>query len=82
MKTRIAIGHVLRQRRKDLNLSLREVNPNVSYSYLSEIERGKKDASSDLLDVISKSLDYSPAEFMLAVANVLHQDERKLVETA
>lgn len=77
MRTKIAIGHVLRQRRIALQMTLREVNPHISYSYLSEIERGRKDVSSDLLDVISKSLGYTLAEFMLAVANVLHQEEVK-----
>ena len=77
MRTRHAIGHVLRTRRTELGLTLREVNPNVSYAYLSEVERGKKDVSNDVLDVLSKSLYYTPAEFMLAVANHLYQEENR-----
>jgi transcriptional regulator with XRE-family HTH domain len=77
MKTQIAIGHTIRQRRKELNLTLREVSPYVSYAYLSEVERGQKDISSELLDVVSKSLQMSPSEFMLRVANLLHQHEQK-----
>jgi transcriptional regulator with XRE-family HTH domain len=77
VKTKIAIGHIIRQRRKELNISLREVSPYVSYAYLSEVERGKKDISSELLDVVSKSLEMTPSEFMLRVANLLHQEEQR-----
>lgn len=73
MRTRHAIGHVLRTRRQELRLTLREVNQHISYAYLSEVERGKKDISADLLDVLTKSLNYSRAEFMLEVARVLQE---------
>jgi hypothetical protein len=52
---------------------LREVNQHISYAYLSEVERGKKDISADLLDVLTKSLEFSRAEFMLEVARVLEE---------
>jgi transcriptional regulator with XRE-family HTH domain len=77
MKTQIAIGHTIRQRRKELKMTLREVSPYISYAYLSEVERGQKDISSELLDVVSKSLEMTPSEFMLRVANLLHQEERR-----
>ena len=73
MRTRHAIGHVLRTRRQELRLTLREVNQHISYAYLSEVERGKKDISADLLDVLTKSLEFSRAEFMLEVARVLEE---------
>lgn len=73
MRTRHAIGHVLRTRRQELRLTLREVNQHISYAYLSEVERGKKDISADLLDTLTKSLNYSRAEFMIEVARVLQE---------
>jgi transcriptional regulator with XRE-family HTH domain len=73
MRTRHAIGHVLRTRRVKLGLTLREVNQHISYAYLSEVERGKKDISADLLDVLTKSLEFSRAEFMIQVAKVLEE---------
>lgn len=82
MKTRHAIGHAIHTRRVKLGLALRQVNPNVSYSYLSEVERGKKDVSADLLDVITKSLGFTKAEFMLEVANILHKEEVRERESA
>lgn len=77
MRTRHAIGQVLRTRREQLQLSLREVNPHISYAYLSEVERGKKDVSADLLDVLTNSLGFTRAEFMLAVANALYSHEKE-----
>ena len=77
MKTKIAIGHTIRQRRKELRMTLREVSPYISYAHLSEVERGHKEISSELLDVVSKSLQMTPSEFMLRVANLLHQEERR-----
>lgn len=76
MRTRHAIGQVIRTRRTELRLTLREVHPNISYAYLSEVERGKKDISADLLDVLTKSLEFTRAEFMLAVANVLNEQDK------
>lgn len=73
MRTRHAIGHALKMRRLQLELTLREVNPNISYAYLSEVERGKKDVSADLLDVLTHSLGFTRAEFMVEVARVLEE---------
>jgi transcriptional regulator with XRE-family HTH domain len=77
MRTQIAIGHTIRQRRKELKMTLRQVSPYISYAYLSEVERGHKDISSELLDVVSRSLQMTPSEFMLRVANLLHQHEQR-----
>jgi transcriptional regulator with XRE-family HTH domain len=77
VKTKIAIGHIIRQRRKELNLTLREVNPYISYAHLSEVERGHKEISNDLLDLVTESLDMTRSEFMLRVANLLHQEEKR-----
>lgn len=76
MRTRHAIGQVIRTRRTELQLTLREVHPNISYAYLSEVERGKKDVSADLLDVLTDSLGFTRAEFMLAVANILNKHSK------
>ena len=44
------LGEVLRERRQDQSRTLRDVaaSASVSLGYLSEIERGVKEASSDL----------------------------------
>jgi len=55
---RKVIGDVLRARRLAQHRTLREVSTaaNVSLGYLSEIERGHKEASSELLGAICEAL--------------------------
>ena len=56
---REVIGDVLRQARTGQGRTLREVSDGarVSLGYLSEVERGEKEASSELLAAISGALD-------------------------
>lgn len=53
------LGGALREVRIAENLTLREVSSKarVSLGYLSEIERGQKEASSELLNAICGALD-------------------------
>ena len=53
------LGDVLRERRRDQGRTLREVSgaARVSLGYLSEVERGQKEASSELLASICSALD-------------------------
>ncbi|GIG64954.1 helix-turn-helix domain-containing protein [Phytomonospora endophytica] len=53
------IGEALRKRRRAQQRTLRDVSTaaNVSLGYLSEIERGHKEASSELLASICEALD-------------------------
>jgi transcriptional regulator with XRE-family HTH domain len=55
---RRVIGDALRARRQGQHRTLREVSTaaNVSLGYLSEIERGQKEASSELLAAICDAL--------------------------
>lgn len=56
---REVIGDVLRQARTGQGRTLREVSDDarVSLGYLSEVERGRKEASSELLSAICGALD-------------------------
>jgi DNA-binding XRE family transcriptional regulator len=58
---RVVIGEVLRARRQQAGRTLREISKDaqVSLGYLSEIERGQKEASSELLASICAALDLS-----------------------
>lgn len=53
------LGDVLRERRQAQGRTLREVSAaaSVSLGYLSEVERGEKEASSELLFSICAALD-------------------------
>jgi transcriptional regulator with XRE-family HTH domain len=56
---REVVGEVLRQARISQGRTLREVSDSarVSLGYLSEVERGRKEPSSELLNAICDALD-------------------------
>lgn len=70
---RRAIGHVLRQARLDRGLRLADVcaRAGVSPQYLSEIERGRKEASSQVLAAVTAALGLSLVELAARVAGQL-----------
>jgi transcriptional regulator with XRE-family HTH domain len=55
---RHALGEVLRERRHELNLTLRQVSTRgfIALGYLSEIERGHKEISSQALNTLAEGL--------------------------
>jgi transcriptional regulator with XRE-family HTH domain len=67
---REAIGDSLRRARTARRRTLREVSrrARVSLGYLSEVERGRKEASSELLAAICEALDLSIPELLRNVA--------------
>ena len=68
---REVIGDVLRRARVEQGRTLREVSDSarVSLGYLSEVERGRKEASSELLSAICGALDV-PLSRVLSDAGV------------
>ncbi|MGX7825029.1 helix-turn-helix domain-containing protein [Actinokineospora sp. 24-640] len=68
---REAIGDRLRHARTNQRRTLREVSKSarVSLGYLSEVERGRKEASSELLAAICGALDLPLAELLHHVAS-------------
>lgn len=67
---REAIGERLRRTRTSQQRTLREVSreARVSLGYLSEVERGRKEASSELLASICEALELPLAELLHRVA--------------
>ena len=67
---RMVLGSVLRRRRQELGRTLRDVSAaaQVSLGYLSEIERGQKEASSELLNSICTALDLKLSKVLTDVA--------------
>ncbi len=65
------IGEVLRRIRQAQGRTLREVSADaqVSLGYLSEIERGQKEASSELLEAICAALEVPLSEVLREVAD-------------
>lgn len=70
---REALGDVLRDARLDRGMTLRQVSARatVSLGYLSEVERGHKEASSELLAAICEALDVELSDVLQAVAGRL-----------
>jgi XRE family transcriptional regulator, stress-response regulator len=70
---RRVIGDALRARRQGQHRTLREVSTaaNVSLGYLSEIERGQKEASSELLAAICDALGARLSELLGEVSDTL-----------
>lgn len=70
---REAVGERLRRARTDQSRTLREVSraARVSLGYLSEVERGRKEASSELLASICGALDLPLPELLVTVAGDL-----------
>jgi transcriptional regulator with XRE-family HTH domain len=70
---RRVIGDALRARRQGQHRTLREVSTaaNVSLGYLSEIERGQKEASSELLAAICDALGARLSELLSEVSGTL-----------
>ncbi|MCT2022125.1 helix-turn-helix domain-containing protein [Kocuria marina] len=67
------IGEVLRNVRQRQGRTLREVSHSarVSLGYLSEVERGQKEASSELLASICAALDIPMSQMLREVADRL-----------
>ncbi|MCB4208098.1 helix-turn-helix transcriptional regulator [Arthrobacter sp. UM1] len=65
------IGEVLREARQRQGRTLREVSHDarVSLGYLSEVERGQKEASSELLASIAEALDVPMSSLLHDVAD-------------
>lgn len=83
---REALGMSLRAYRADKNVTLRELakQARVSSGYLSELERGRKEVSSELLAAICNALDTTVAELLMeVVANMsLHSIQEELATTS
>lgn len=75
---RRVIGDALRARRQGQQRTLREVSSaaNVSLGYLSEIERGQKEASSELLAAICDALGARLSELLREVSDTVALSEQ------
>ncbi len=81
---RRSLGEVLRRRRMHRGLTLREVSAEarVSLGYISEIERGQKEASSELLASLCTALDAPLSEVLREVSDAVAVAEREVALVA
>ncbi|MGO8963257.1 transcriptional regulator ClgR [Mycobacterium sp.] len=75
---REVLGDVLRRARTEQGRTLRQVSDaaRVSLGYLSEVERGRKEASSELLSAICVALDVSLSRLLVEAGEELARRER------
>jgi transcriptional regulator with XRE-family HTH domain len=66
MKLNDAVGDTIRALRQEKNMTLRHLatKSHVALGYLSEVERGHKDASSQILESIASGLDLTTVELV------------------
>jgi XRE family transcriptional regulator, stress-response regulator len=78
------LGDVLRQQRLQQGRTLREVSAaaRVSLGYLSEIERGQKEASSECLAAIGAALDVPLSVLLAEVSDEVAREEVAVAEEA
>ncbi len=71
------LGDVLRERRRAQGRTLREVSAtaSVSLGYLSEVERGEKEASSELLASICGALELPLSQVLIDVSSRMAESE-------
>ena len=71
------LGEVLRARRIAQGLTLRDVSARarVSLGYISEVERGQKEPSSELLAALAGALDVPLSRLLLDVSALLAIEE-------
>lgn len=74
---RQVMGEVLREKRTEAKLSLRDIS-GVSIGFVSEIERGKKEASCEILEAVCASLNITVADILRLTADRL--DGKVLVD--
>ena len=77
------LGDVLRERRMQRGLTLREVSAQarVSLGYISEIERGQKEASSELLASLCSALDAPLSDVLREVSDAVALEEAAVAAT-
>ena len=75
---REVIGDVLRQVRLSQGRTLREVSDDarVSLGYLSEVERGRKEASSELLSAICGALEVPLSRVLTDAGETMERHEK------
>jgi transcriptional regulator with XRE-family HTH domain len=78
------LGDVLRRRRMQQGMTLREVSAaaRVSLGYISEIERGQKEASSELLSSLCTALEVPLSDVLREVSDDVALEEAAIaIET-
>lgn len=79
-----ALGHALYFERTRQKLTLRDValQAPIALSYLSEVERGKKEVSSEILTAIATALGKQTSDILRDTYEILALEEKLALEYA
>ncbi|MGO4257940.1 helix-turn-helix domain-containing protein [Marmoricola sp. RAF53] len=78
------LGDVLRNERMRRGLTLRELSSEarISLGYISEVERGQKEASSELLASLCDALDVPLSAVLREVSDTVAVEEQRILAEA
>lgn len=84
MLYRAALGYAIRTERMKQGRTTRDVAGQafLAHSYLSDIERGQKDPSSEFIVTIANALDIPTSKLIRETSNVLADWEAQVKEEA
>jgi transcriptional regulator with XRE-family HTH domain len=79
---RDAVGQILREQREQSKLSMREVaqNAGIALGYLSEIERGVKEPSSEIISSVCQALLFDSADLLVEAGMRIREHELSLLQ--
>lgn len=78
MLYRQALGEVLRELRTEQGKTLTSLSPYISIAHLSDLERGKKEVSSEMLSTIADGLGTSVAELVILAGWKMNEHSARL----
>jgi len=84
MNLNYAIGEVLKEiRTEEKKLTLRQlsIKSAVALGYISEVERGQKQASSEILECLAKALGYDLSDVIILVGWKMKLGNESLVRS-
>jgi len=75
------LGDVLRNERMRRGMTLRELSSEarISLGYISEVERGQKEASSELLSSLCEALDVPLSAVLREVSDTVAVEEQRIL---
>lgn len=83
MLYREALGKVIREWRQDRKMTLRMVaNDLMAFNYLSEVERGEKELSSELLEIVASGLGVHVYDLIIEAGYRMAEDQVAVPDTA
>jgi transcriptional regulator with XRE-family HTH domain len=78
------LGDVLRGERMRRGMTLRELSSEarISLGYISEVERGQKEASSELLSSLCEALEVALSDVLREVSDTVAVEEQRIAAEA